>query len=65
MSTYRHIEGYRIVQTFEGVAFLRMDHGLVRILRKANEQEPEYHTYDPYVTIAIIRLGEGGRIERS
>jgi hypothetical protein len=64
VSTYKHIEGYRIVHTFEGVAFLRMDHGLVKLLRKANEQEPEYHTYDHYVTIAIVRLGEGGRIER-
>jgi hypothetical protein len=65
MSTYKHIEGGRIIAIYEGVAIARTDRGLVRLLRRANEQEPEYHTYDPYVTLSIIRLGEGGYIERS
>jgi hypothetical protein len=65
MSTYSHITGYRLISTYEGVAMLRTDHGLVRLLRRANEQEPEYHAYDPYVTLAIIRLGDGEALERS
>ena len=48
--------------TYEGVTVLRIDEGLTRVMRKANEQEYEYQTFDPYVTVAIIRLGDGERL---
>ncbi len=47
---------------YEGVASLRTDHGLVRVMRRANEDDREYHSFDPFVTIAVIRLGDGERI---
>lgn len=64
MSTYRHVSRF-LINTYEGVALLRTDHGLIRLLRSSNENDPEYHTFDPYVTLAIIRLGDGESLERS
>ena len=31
-------------------------------MRKANEQDFEFNTFYPYVTVAIIRLGDGERL---
>ena len=63
MRRYLYFSKDRVLKaTYDDVAGLVTDEGLVKVMRKANEQDFEFHTYCPYVTMAIIRLGDGERL---
>ena len=51
-----------IKATYNNVSHLRTDEGLVKVKRAADVTEPEFKTFDPYVLVAVIRLGEGERL---
>lgn len=60
---YNNCSGHLKV-LYKDIDGIRMDHGLVKLVRIAVEGDIEYDYNDPFVTIAIIRLGEGERLVR-
>ena len=50
---------------YQDIDAARIEHGLVRLMRKVKPGDPAaYRIYDPYTTYAIIRLGDGERLVR-